>query len=148
MANFYTYLGRGNLALAVVLTAVSCLAAVLSMPPLLALFKNRLQDPAALNAPIPLLIGQLLFLLVLPVVLGMALRRAWPAFPERHGRTLLGLGIAALAALITLVVAQEWERLASGRPPSAFLLPLGGGVLYPGGCGGGTFCPSQSLMVS
>ncbi len=111
MANFYTYLGRANLALSVTLTAVSCLAAVLTMPLLLALFKTQLEDPATLTVPIPLMIGQLFVLLILPVLLGMFARRIRPDFPERHGRTLLRLGIVALAALIALVMIQEWEHL-------------------------------------
>jgi BASS family bile acid:Na+ symporter len=112
MANFYTYLGRANLALSVTLTAVSCLTAVLTMPVLLALFKTQLHDPATLDAPVPLMIGQLLLLLILPTLLGMSLRRLRPALAQRHGRTLLRLAIAALAALLAFVVVQEWERMA------------------------------------
>jgi bile acid:Na+ symporter, BASS family len=112
MANFYTYLGRANLALSVTLSAVSCLAAVLTMPVLLALFKTQLEDPAMLNAPVPLMIWQLLVMLILPTLIGMLARHLRPALAERHGRTLLRLAVVALATLIALVVVQEWERLA------------------------------------
>ncbi len=112
MANFYTYLGRGNVALSATLTAVSCLAAVVTMPLLLAVFKTQLHDPAGLSAPIPLMIGQLLCLLILPLLIGPWTRRARPSFPKRHGRRLLGVGLVTLAALIALVIGQEWERLA------------------------------------
>jgi BASS family bile acid:Na+ symporter len=111
MANFYTYLGRANLALSVTLTAVSCLTAVLTMPLMLALFRTQLDDPALLSAPIPLMMGQLLFLLILPILIGMFVSRARPSLSKRHGRALLRLGIVALAALIAFVVVQEWERL-------------------------------------
>jgi BASS family bile acid:Na+ symporter len=111
MANFYAYLGRANLALSVTLTAVSCLAAVVTMPLVLAVFRTRLDDPAALDAPVPLLIGQLFVLLILPVLAGMFVRRARPDFPRRHGRRLLALGLVTLAALIGLVVVREWDRL-------------------------------------
>jgi len=112
MANFYTYLGRANLALSVTLTAVSCLVAVLTTPLLLAIFRSHLDDPATLNAPIPLMIGQLVLLLILPILIGMSARRARPDLARRHGRTLLGVGIVALTALIALVMVEEWERLA------------------------------------
>ena len=39
MANFYGYVGRANVALSVTLTAVSCVAAVLTMPLVLAAFQ-------------------------------------------------------------------------------------------------------------
>jgi BASS family bile acid:Na+ symporter len=111
MANFYTHLGRANLALAVALTAASSLAAVLTMPLLLAAFRSRLEELAARKVPIPQMIGQLFLLLILPILAGMLARRAWPVLTRHHGRTLLGLGLVALAALIGLVVVQEWERL-------------------------------------
>src|SRR5438067_2298813 len=103
MANFYTYLGRANLALSVTLTAVSCLAAVLTMPLLLAAFRTRLQDPATLAVPVPLIVSQLLVLLILPVAVGMLTRRLRPGLAERRRGTLLGLGLAALAARIAFV---------------------------------------------
>ena len=41
MANVYTYLARGNVALSVTLTAVSCLAAVLTTPLALAVLQAQ-----------------------------------------------------------------------------------------------------------
>jgi BASS family bile acid:Na+ symporter len=113
MANFFTYVSRANVALSATLTAVSCLAAVVTMPLVLALFRARLDDPAALVVPVPLMIAQLAGLLLLPLLTGMLVRRARPDFPRRHGPALLRLGLAGLAALIAFVVIQEWERLAS-----------------------------------
>ena len=74
--------GQCQLALAVTLTAVSCLVAVLTMPLLLAVFKTHLDDPATLNAPVPLMIGQLLLMLILPILLGMFVPAAGPASPS------------------------------------------------------------------
>src|SRR4051812_40406820 len=92
MAHFYSHLGRANVALAVTLTVVSCLTAVLTMPLLLALFRSHLHDPSALSPPVPLMVGQLVLLLILPTLLGMAVRRARPALAERHGPMLLVFG--------------------------------------------------------
>lgn len=111
LANFYTYLGRAHLALSVTVTAVSCVAAAAAMPFLLALFRTRLPEPAALDLPIPLMMGQLLALLVFPVLLGMGARRRWPALTARHGKKLLGLGLVALGALLAVVFAQEKEKI-------------------------------------
>ncbi len=113
MANVYTYLARANVALSVTLTAVSCLAAVLTTP--LALAALQAQDEESTGFPVPftVLAGQLFLLLVLPVLAGMGIRRRWPDITRRHGRTLLGLSIAALAALLGFVIVQEAEQFAS-----------------------------------
>lgn len=111
MANLYAFLGRANLALSVTLTAVSCLAAVVTMPVLLALLRGPFGNPAALDIPVPQMIGQLLLLLVLPVLTGVLIRRTWPWIVGKYGRWLLRVGVLALAALIGLVVVQEWGRL-------------------------------------
>src|SRR5262249_43808072 len=78
MAYVYTYLARGNVALSVTLTAVSCLAAGLTTP--LALAVLQAQGGGSTGVPVPygVLAGQLLFLLVLPVLSGMGSRRRWP----------------------------------------------------------------------
>jgi BASS family bile acid:Na+ symporter len=113
MANVYTYLARANVALSVTLTAVSCLAAVLTTP--LALAALQAQDGGSIGFPVPfaVLAGQLVLLLVLPVLTGMGIRRRWPDITRRHGRTLLGFSIAALAALLGFVIVREAEQFAS-----------------------------------
>jgi BASS family bile acid:Na+ symporter len=113
MANVYTYLGRANVALSVTLTAVSCLAAVLPTP--LALAALQAKDAESTGFPVPFgaLAGQLCLLLVLPVLTGMGVRRRWPEITKRHGRSLLGFSIGALATLLGFVIVQEAEHFAS-----------------------------------
>ena len=114
MANLYAHLARANVALAVSLTSVSCLAAVLTMPLALAAFRVPLGESAGLAVPVPAVVRQLLLTLVLPVAAGMAIRRFRAAAVERHQGALFGLSVAALAALIVFVLAQEAE-LVAGR---------------------------------
>jgi BASS family bile acid:Na+ symporter len=140
MANVYTYLGRANLALSVTLTAMSSLTAMLTMPLLLVLFKTRLDDPASLDAPVPLMIGQLLVMLLLPMLLGMLLRRARPAFTERHGRTMLLLSIAGLAALLALVIALEWDRLSHDFAEISLAVALLTTIMLAAGFAAGRAC--------
>ncbi len=113
MANVYTYLARGNVALSVTLTAVSCLAAALTTP--LALAVLQAQDGESTGFPVPygVLTGQLVLLLVLPVLSGMGIRRRWPDLTRRHARTLLGFSVATLAALLGFIIVQEAEQFAS-----------------------------------
>ena len=113
MANVYTYLARANVALSVTLTAVSCLAAVLTTPLALAALQAQGGEAAGFPVPFAVLARQLVLLLVVPVLTGMDIRRRWPDITQRHGRTLLGLSIAALAALLGFIIVQEAEHFAS-----------------------------------
>jgi BASS family bile acid:Na+ symporter len=113
MANVYTYLARANLALSVTLTAVSCLVAVLATPLALAVLQAQVGESTGFPVPFGLLAGQLVLLLVLPVLTGMGIRRCWPDITRRHGHTLLGFNIAALVALLGFVIVQEAEQFAS-----------------------------------
>jgi bile acid:Na+ symporter, BASS family len=112
MANVYTYLARANVALSVTLTAVSCLAAVLTMPLALALLQAQDGESTGFPVPFGLLAGHLFLLLVLPVLAGMGIRRRWPDVTKRHRHTLLGFSIATLAALLGFVIVQKTEQFA------------------------------------
>ncbi len=143
MANFYTYVGRANLPLSVTLSAVSCLTAVATMPLVLSLLQPHLGEPYTLDVPIPLMVGQLLLLLILPTLLGMGARRAWPGLAERHGRTLLRVGLVALAVLLALVLVQEGEHIAGDLAEIALtvtvltLLMVSAGFATAAACGQG-----------
>jgi BASS family bile acid:Na+ symporter len=113
MANVYTHLARANVALSVTLTAVSCLAGILTTPLALAVLQAQDGDSTGFRVPFGVLAGQLFILLVLPVLCGMAIRSRWPDFTRRHARTLLGFGVATLTALLGLVIVQEAEQFAS-----------------------------------
>ena len=112
MANVYTYLARANVALSVTLTAVSCLAAVLTTPLVLALLQTQDGESTGFPVPFGLLAGHLFLLLVLPVLAGMGIRRRWPDVTKRHRHTLLGFSIATLAALLGFVIVQKTEQFA------------------------------------
>lgn len=113
MANIYSYLGRVNLALCVTLTAVSCLAAVLTTPLTLAVLQAQVSEAFAFRVPLALLARQLFLMLVLPVLFGMGIRQRWPDITKQHGRKLLAFTIAALAMLLGVVIVQEAEHFAS-----------------------------------
>jgi BASS family bile acid:Na+ symporter len=140
MANFYTYLGRANLALSVTLTAISTLVAVATMPPLLALLRTRLDEPDALRVPIPPMIGQLILLLVVPVLLGMFASHRWPSFTKRHGLSLLRLGVVALVALIAVVMIQEWAAVSQNFTEILLAVLILSGIIIPSGYLLGRIC--------
>jgi BASS family bile acid:Na+ symporter len=134
MANLYGHLARANVALSVSLTAVSCMAAVLTMPALLMGFQVYLGETASLIVPIPAIISQFLLTLILPILTGMAIRRRWPAMTERHRRGLFALNLGALAALIGLVIAQEAGRFVGGLGETGLAVTLMTGLALAAGC--------------
>jgi BASS family bile acid:Na+ symporter len=133
MANLYTALGRGHLALSVTLTAVLCLLGVATTPLVLAVFHSRLNDPAALDVPVPLMLGQLLLLLLLPLVLGMVARHIRPDLAVRHGRWLLGAGLIVFGALLLMVLVVEVKRFAGDFGEISLAVTFLTGIMLLGG---------------
>jgi BASS family bile acid:Na+ symporter len=111
MANLYNLLARSNVALSVTLTAVSCLAGVLTLPIIMVSVQAYLDEQAELNAPVREVVGSLVLTLFLPILTGMAFRRLWPVAAERSQRGLLLLSIGLLVGVIGLIVAHESERV-------------------------------------
>lgn len=106
ISNFYSYLARANVALSVVLTAISCLVAPLTMPLLIKGFEFAFGKQIDFQVPLKLLFGQLLLLLVLPVWIGLILRRRSPGFVARFEKGFRAIGMLGLACLIGFVLYQ------------------------------------------
>jgi bile acid:Na+ symporter, BASS family len=112
LANVYVYLARGNVALSVTLTAGSCLAAVLTMPLALGVLQALGGESIVFSVPLAMLAGQLFFMVLLPILTGMGIRRRLPDITRRHGRSLLVVNIAALGVLLGFVIVMEAEHFA------------------------------------
>lgn len=111
ISNVYSHLAGASPALSVVLTGASGLLAVVSIPLLDRAFGLVLGQSLGLNAPVTLLVAQLLAMLALPIGVGMWLRHRCPVWVTRlHGR-LRRLGFAGLAALVTLIVSSDAAAL-------------------------------------
>jgi BASS family bile acid:Na+ symporter len=115
ISNTFSYLARASTALSVTLTGLSCIAAAVTMPVLGKLFAARLGTPLGLSAPISTLVGQLAFVLVVPVTLGMWIRHRRPDLAERYGSAMRRLSVAGTALALGLIVASA---------PSAFVAGL------------------------
>jgi len=97
-SNIFTYFARGNLALSVSMTVTSTIFGLVLIPLVLSLYA------AALNLEIPRdNIVATLFLLLIPVGLGMALRR----FSARAGAVTEALG-SALALFFIAFIMLSW----------------------------------------
>ena len=113
LASFYSLLGRGDVALAVTLTAVSSVVALAATPVALTLsFEWLLSGPIDVHVPLLPTIKQLLIGLVLPVAAGMAIRARWPNWVARQYNSLQPLGLLALGALVVIILVHDARLIA------------------------------------
>lgn len=124
ISNAYNWLARAATALSVTLTAVSCVAAVVTMPLLTRAFELALGRPLGYRAPLGPLAVQVLVLLVLPVAAGMTLRARAPGFAARNERVFGRLAFSGLALLLGFVLWREWDRFVTNLAPTTLASAL------------------------
>ena len=116
ISNAYSFLARASTALSVALTGVSCVVAVVAVvaiPALTQLLGWALCEPIRADAPVALLFLQLVFVIVLPVALGMAARLRWPAWAQARRPWFQRAAFALLGLLLVTVIVIERERVAA-----------------------------------
>src|SRR5262249_47778371 len=69
-------------------------------------------DSIAFSVSLPVLAGQLVVLLVLPVLVGMGIRQRWPDVAMRHRSALLGVSVVSLVGLLALVIIEDAAQFA------------------------------------
>jgi len=110
LSNYYALLARADVALAVTLTAVSSVLAVATMPlVVLVAFKALGLDAAGFETPLSRMLSQTIVGLLLPIVLGMTIRRLAPSGVDRWRARLQLLALVALAAIIAFVLIDQAE---------------------------------------
>lgn len=125
ISNYYSYLAKANTALSISMTVVSCLAAVISMPIILQFYEWVLVQPFGFELPVGILFGQMLVLVGLPVLTGMAVRHYYAAFVARHKLRLRRLSMLMIALLVLCVIFQEAEQFGAellNTAPLVFLM--------------------------
>ncbi|WP_114954353.1 bile acid:sodium symporter family protein [Sphingosinicella terrae] len=113
-SNAITFVGRGNIALAVVLTALSSMVTVFSIPLLLSwaipfFLAGGGAEVPALSVPGTML--QLLQITVAPIAVGMLVRRFAPNVADRMARWLRPTSLVVLIGVIALSVAVSLEMV-------------------------------------
>ena len=126
-SNGLTFVGRGNVALAVVLTALSSLVTIFTIPLLLSWalphFLGSGGEVPTLS--VPRTIMQLATIVVLPVAAGMVVRRLWPQLADRVVPWLRPVAFIVLIGVIAFGVALSarmvWDNLL-GVGPAVWVL--------------------------
>ncbi len=114
ISNTYSYLARASTALSVTLTGLSSLFASVTIPAIGRGLELSLGRPFELAAPIPLLLGQLVLTLGLPVALGMWIRHRRPDIAERHRPALQRLAFGGIAVVLLLVIVADPQAFVGG----------------------------------
>lgn len=113
-ANLFSHLFRGDVALNITLTAVNSLLAVLTLPVVVTLSLAYFQ-PTIGEGAVGLPIGkiqQVVAIVLVPVVLGMLVRRASPALADRADRPVRIVSALVLVAVIAGALLAERANLA------------------------------------
>jgi BASS family bile acid:Na+ symporter len=112
MANMFTHLARGDTALSVTMTALSSLAAIVTVPLFLGL-AIEFFDAAGLSSEVdmPSVIARIFFITLVPLSIGMAIRaRRTEWVTSNEGRARMA-AIGALAMVIVGAVISEFDTL-------------------------------------
>ncbi len=130
-SNALTFVGRGNVALAIVLTALTSFVTVFSIPLLLSWalpwFLSGTREVPGLSIPTVML--QLVTITVLPVAAGMLVRHFRPALADRMVPWLRPTAFIVLVAVIGLSVAVSLDMVLAnlaGVGPAIWVLNVAG----------------------
>lgn len=129
-SNVVCYLGRANVALSIVLTVVASLVTVLTLPLFTELAIDQ-QGLAVAGVELPVLgtILRLVVIVIVPVLLGMAVRARSPETAASAERYISAFGAIVLAALIVGITIDLWEDVPTylrQAGPAVIALNLGG----------------------
>jgi BASS family bile acid:Na+ symporter len=111
IANFYTLLARGNVALSVAVNAVSCLLSVFSMSLVFGVYSGTMGAEFALSVPPFSFVGRLILLVAIPIVLGMGLRSLQAGVAAKVSGSLRVLCLGGVLVLCVYVIANRYEQL-------------------------------------
>ena len=113
-SNLISHLAKADLALSVSLTALSSLITILTIPFIISFALGHFTDAGqeiALN--IPATIAQIFIIVVIPILIGMAIRKYAPVFAKRMGKPVrIASGLVLLLIIVGLVL-KEKDNFAS-----------------------------------
>lgn len=115
-ANLFSHLAHGDVALNITLTAVNSLIAILTMPLLVNLSLIYFMES---DQAIPLQFAkvmQVFAIVLLPVGLGMLIRRYAPGFAARMEKPMKLVAALFLAFTIVLALAKDWQTVVEYAP--------------------------------
>jgi bile acid:Na+ symporter, BASS family len=127
MANMLTHLSRGDTALSVTMTAVSSIAAVVTVPLFIAVSADHFGAGDVGDASMLGVVVRVFLITIVPVAIGMTLRRRWPEQVQAAYPRVQRFGLSLFAIVVLGAIASEYDTVAENAADvagAAFALNL------------------------
>ena len=108
-SNVITYLAKGDLALSVGMTGVSTLFAPFMTP-----FLTWALAGKSVNVDMVGMLLSILWVVILPIVVGLVVKWIWPKFTEQATDYLPAFSSVAIAFIVSIVIAANANKLMAG----------------------------------
>lgn len=108
-SNVITYLAKGDLALSVGMTGVSTLMAPFLTPLLTWTLAGK-----SVDVDVASMFLSILYVVILPIVVGLLVKWLWPRFTERATDYLPALSSVAIALIVSIVISANASKLLAG----------------------------------
>ena len=110
-SNVFSRLAGGDVALSVILTALSSIITLFTIPVIMSWATQMIGESVGITLPVGNLIKQNLLLMLLPVLLGIGIHYAWPKASASIDKVLAKLAFPLLMVLITVFYVQHHETI-------------------------------------
>ena len=108
-SNVITYLAKGDLALSVGMTGVSTLLAPFLTPLLTWALAGK-----SVNVDVTSMFLSILWVVILPIVVGLVIKSLWPRFTEKAVDYLPAFSSVAIALIVAIIIAANADKLLAG----------------------------------
>lgn len=122
-ANIYSHLAHGDVALNITLTAVNSVLALITLPLIVNFSLIHFLGQGQYIPPPTAKVIEVAGIIVVPVLIGMALRAGFPVLAGRLEKPIRAFAILVLGTVIFGAIGAEWERL------PGFIVAVGGACL-------------------
>ncbi|WP_101674795.1 bile acid:sodium symporter family protein [Alloalcanivorax mobilis] len=110
-SNLFTFLGRGDVALSIVLTVAASLITIVTLPLFAGWALERFSDAGrTVSLPVLRTIATLLVIVLVPVALGMVVRHRRPAWAAKGEKVVSVFGLLVLIVVIVMLLVDLGEE--------------------------------------
>jgi BASS family bile acid:Na+ symporter len=110
-ANIYSHLAKGDVALNITLTATNSLLCLLTLPLILNFSLEHFLGAGNYVPPPVRKVVEVAVIILVPVLVGMAVRRRAPSFAARMDRPVRAFSVLVLVGVIGAAIVREWARI-------------------------------------
>ena len=122
ISSYYVTLARGNAAMSVTLCGVTSIFSFVTAPLSCLLIAQLLMIEPIRAVPFGSMLSQTIPTVLLPVVLGIVIRRRYPSWTLRHQESMERLSFVAIGLLIIVILASQYYFLTPAIVGSAIVM--------------------------